>query len=300
VTGTEAQLDPGVVMSGPLLDALSQLIVLPRPRPVERLARQPLDISLDEIKWTVGRNTDLDDLASKWGIAKATLVKFNPLLRGKSRVVEGTQLVVYRADLNKPSRSVGSPNHGRLLGGMPLPEGESWRLRSVRRRAFGTEQTVEALLSALTAYGEQFPQGPPIRIGELSRRRGGRISPHASHRTGRDVDIAYLLHQPYYRDRDFNWPAATEKTFDVEKTWFFIKSLLDTGKVQTIFVDRRVQKMMLKYARQHLSQDELARTFQYANDGRTRHPLIKTWKGHKNHMHVRFGCDPDDKRCRDS
>jgi len=97
------------------------------------------------------------------------------------------------------SISLGSPNAGRLWGGVPMPEGEGWVLIAPAQ-AYGTAETVSALIACIEAVRAEFPDTPPVRIGHLSAREGGRLSPHLSHQSGRDADVGYyyLAEQRWY------------------------------------------------------------------------------------------------------
>jgi murein endopeptidase len=106
----------------------------------------------------------------------------------------------------RPSRAVGRPNHGRLLGGVQLPEAGldyvtwDWGLKvSPNRdwRRWGTDKLVRTLLAVLRAHMEAFPGASPVVVADLSRPHGGEFGRrfgghgHASHQNGLDVDVAY-------------------------------------------------------------------------------------------------------------
>lgn len=253
------------------------------------------DVPLDEVRWLTPKKMALADVASGWGMHGKVLRKLNPGLNRRRKIPAGTSLVVFQRDDAKPPRSVGAPNKGRLRNGVPLPEGDHWRLRQRRARAYGSEHSVEALVMALEAYGEAFPDSEPVRLGDLSARNGGRLSPHVSHRTGRDVDIGYVLKPGTRGDR--YWQSANEKTFDVEKNWFLIRALIETGRVQRIFLSGRLQRQLMARARTELSDAEMQRYFRPANPDPTTRSIIRHWRGHRDHMHVRFTCEPENRSC---
>jgi murein endopeptidase len=106
----------------------------------------------------------------------------------------------------EPSRAVGKPFDGRLVGGVPLPaEGRAfytwdWGLkRSPNRtwRRFGTAKTVATTLTVIAEFRAAHPDAPRVGIADLSRPKGGLFDRryggdgHASHQNGLDVDIAY-------------------------------------------------------------------------------------------------------------
>lgn len=91
------------------------------------------------------------------------------------------------------SRSIGVPDRGRLQDGVQLGSTPHLFLRDGRREAmFGTEELVGLIGRAAAAVGESQP-GPKLIVGDLSRARGGRLHPHRSHRSGRDVDLGFYL-----------------------------------------------------------------------------------------------------------
>jgi murein endopeptidase len=256
-------------------------------------------LELDEVRWTVPSRMRVRRLAMRWGVRTSALLALNPELDDPQGWVEPAQrLLVFRADPDTRTQSIGAPNRGRLRAGIPLPEGPHWKMRDHRPRAYGTPWTVESLVHAFVAYGEAFPEGPPVHLGEISARRGGRARPHVSHRTGRDVDIGYILRPGALGDR--HWAAATEETFDAEKNWFLIKTLVETGRVQTIFMSSRLQRLLIEEARKELDEEALATYFRYARVESDERPILVHWRGHRDHMHVRFKCHPDDRRCRSS
>jgi murein endopeptidase len=178
-----------------------------------------------------------------------------------------------------------------------MPEGDGWTLRPGRRRAWGTRLAVTTLVDVLRAYHSRYPDGPPIAVGELARRKGGRVDPHAAHRTGRDVDLGYVLTVAHPADR---FLRASAENLDVERTWFVVRTLLRMGEVQKIFMSATVQRLLLRHARQSTPTEELSRYFAAANPDPGAITLIRHRRRHVNHMHVRFRCAPENPRCRAS
>jgi len=260
----------------------------------EALAK--VDEHLREVYWTVPERSTTDLLAANWGLG-STFFTLNPALEPGEKVDAGARIKVYAADPTKPTRSVGHPNRGRLQNGLPLPEGSSWRLRPNRRRTFGTHKTISTLVDAFQAYGERYPDAPPVRVGEIAKRRGGRAKPHASHRTGRDVDLGYI--GVAEDDGEVRWQRMGESTLDAEKSWFLIHELIKSGNVDTIFISSRLQKFLYRAAKaQGLPEEEVRRIFQHPRHPDSPSAIIKHWRGHVNHMHVRFRCEDWNSRCR--
>lgn len=273
------------------------LEIIPDAAPTLTVPPPKSDLSrLHEVYWTAPEPKTTAQLASAWGINPGTLLDLNPDLDLNEQLGGGTRILVYKLDPEHPPQSIGSPNRGKLRNGMPLPEGDSWRLRPMRRRAWGTHTTVAALVDAFEAYGNTFPDGPKIRMGEIAKRTGGRVSPHASHRSGRDVDIGYIARGA--DDDTDRWRYMSEKTFDAEKNWFLIQEILKSGQVQTIYISRKLQKLLHAEAAKTLSDEQLAALFEYPRTSESAHATLQHWRGHHNHMHVRFRCEPGNRRCR--
>lgn len=271
------------------------------PGGLARLLARALDTtpSLDVIHWTVEADATAEHVASLWGLPLATLLSLNAELdlTAQTPLAAGTRLVVYRADPEQPSRSIGRPNRGSLRNGMPFPEGPDWTLRTVRRRQYASELSVRTLMTAITRYRQIHPDGPPVRIGELSKRTGNRIPPHASHRSGRDADLGYIGLDPEL-GTEFWTKVTGNDNLDAEKTWTFIKAMLDTGNVDSIFIDRTIQPRLAEVAARELSREEVRALFAYPRHAESHRAVIQHWPGHKSHLHVRFSCAPGNWRCR--
>lgn len=163
----------------------------------------------------------------------------------------------------------------------PLKAGAGYRLQD-QHRAWGTFTAVMTLQDALGQHHSRYPEAPDLVIHDLSRRRGGKLAPHLSHRSGRDVDIRLPLTP--HRDR---YVAARPSTLNVERTWFLISALLQSRTVEYIFIDKKLQRVLYRHARDKgFKRAELRELFQYP--GRHRKGVIRHEPGHKGHMHVRF------------
>lgn len=181
-----------------------------------------------------------------------------------------------------PPMSVGKPNAGALVNGVPMPEGPHWEIIDPRR-SFATQETIDYLITAIEAVEAAHGHLHPVWLGHFSDHDGGRLRPHRSHQSGRDVDLSY-----YYLPEKAEWyRPAVRGTLDVERTWTFVRALLTETDVELILIDRRVQKMLKEHA---LEQGEdpawLDSVFEYRS--RATKPIIKHTWGHRTHIHVRF------------
>src|SRR3954462_12692939 len=81
-----------------------------------------------------------------------------------------------------PSRSVGSPGHGRLEHGVLFPAAGpdhfAWNFRAQRvggsdRTRWGNCRVVRAVLIGLALYRERNPDAPLVAVGDIALRHGG-------------------------------------------------------------------------------------------------------------------------------
>jgi penicillin-insensitive murein endopeptidase len=180
------------------------------------------------------------------------------------------------------SMSMGRPNLGALIGGVQMTDTERYTVEAPAA-AWGTSETVAYLKLAIDRVHDQFADTLPLFIGHLSRQEGGRLSPHKSHQSGRDVDISY-----YYVPKKHQWyQRAHARTLDLPRSWAFVRALVASTDVQWIFINSSVQKLLKKHA---LSIGENAEwldtVFQYRS--RNPNPIVRHARGHDTHIHIRF------------
>lgn len=236
---------------------------------------------LDRIAWTTPRRLRLSGLSQQWDIPKKQLIALNPKLERRAPIAIGTSVWVYSADSSGVDQSIGFPNKGRVAAAVPMPEGDYWRMRRGNERAYGTRETIESLVSVLTAYGEAFPDAPIVQVGDISMRRGGTIEPHRSHQTGRDVDLRLV------RRIKLTASGRERRVIDLQKSWFLLKRLAATGKVQSIYLNAGVQKRLRPVAEADVGAEAAERVFE----------MLQHEHGHRGHMHVRFRCPTEHRRC---
>lgn len=194
-------------------------------------------------------------------------------------------------------QSVGAPWAGRLREATALPEWDGYVLRRPWR-AFGTKSMVETLFHAVGRVREHFPEIHAIAIGDLSAEHGGRISDHSSHQSGRDVDLGLIYNEP---PRGFpeSFIAATKDNLDCEATLALVEELAATKRVQIMFLDYKVQGMLVEWARDNGADEEkLSKLFQFPHGRGASIGLVRHEPHHMDHVHVRFKCPAGDNVCR--
>jgi murein endopeptidase len=246
---------------------------------------------IDEFRHTVNKPVTARRLAAMYKGNVALYKAFNPDL-DLDRLAKGDRVLVWRRDPESTSSSVGSPSRGRLVDGVMLPPGAAYRVL-FPHRSFGTEFAVSEIVRAMDGFADRYGQIEPMMVGDLSFRKGGRLVPHVSHQSGRDVDISYPRSgaPPNYR----RFHPITTRTLKVKESLWLLKSFVEGGQVEYIFVDRRFQRLLREEARrQGAPENWLNAVFQY---GGTPGAIIRHAKGHRDHFHVRFRCQEEDSRC---
>lgn len=201
--------------------------------------------------------------------------------------------------------SVGLPNHGVLTDPAELPRrGRGFaRYRPFGSRNFGTPTLVKTIERAASGVEEHAPGGAELLVGDLSAEHGGRISGHASHRSGRDVDLLYYFETlagvsvdaPGFIHVGADGLARTPKgqylRLDVRREWLLIRALLTDPEADIlwIFASRDVEAFVTDYA---LSIGEPAALVSRAI--RVLHEPRDS-ANHDDHLHVRIACTPSER-----
>ncbi len=252
----------------------------------------------DLVTYEIKRGGTLINVANLYKIHHHEIQALNPALDLEGQLSAGTRVAVYRRDPGRRSSSIGGPSDGSLEGGVPMLEGEGRRIYAQRYKAWASASTVAQLDRALTSWPVREPEAHPILVGNLSSRAGGRLQPHASHRSGRDVDLSFI--QKWDGESEVGWQKMTAKNLDREKTWSFLKLLIDDGDVETVYIDYGVQKLLYEHASSTglLSPRELNRWIEYPRAVGESTAIIRHAAGHADHLHVRYACRATDRQCR--
>lgn len=268
------------------------------PPSLERLdtVRPPPSAGRREVVYTIVRGGTLKNVANLYKLYHHEIFALNPAMDPEQELQPETDVVVHR-DLGGPSESVGLPHDGRVVGSMPMPDGPGRKITAERWKTWGTRSTIQQLDRLLKRWSELMPNGPPVLVGNLSARKGGPLAPHKTHQSGRDVDLSYIAH---WNGRDrVTWQHMSADTLDSAATWKLLKLLVREADIEVIFVDRVLQRALLRHAEKHrtIRASRLSKWLEVA-DGGDQRSLVRHVPGHKDHMHVRFACPPSDRRCR--
>jgi len=169
-------------------------------------------------------------------------------------------------------------------------------------RAFGTRTTVDFTKRAIEETIELHPKAHVLAVGDLSAESGGPVSDHHSHQSGRDVDLGL-----FYKRKPPGYPNAfidgTEANLDSPAMWTLINKLTNTagkdGGVWAIFLDYDVQGVIYRWAKRHgVSDAKLERVFQYPHGRWAGQGIVRHYRNHAHHLHVRFKCTKAETSCR--
>jgi len=191
------------------------------------------------------------------------------------------------------SSSAGRPNNGSLKNGVLLKPRRGIRLNDPDR-TWGTEETVSLMNMAIDKMLEKYPKTCDMFIGDISRKGGGKLRPHISHQSGRDIDVSLYAKG----NRFIYFENMNSKNLDLEKTWYFIETLLVTERVQMILLDYEVQKLFYRYLKPFYSKRKLEKYLQYPRPKNVRKGIIRHAHSHQNHLHIRFKCSDYDAGCK--
>lgn len=207
------------------------------------------------------------------------------------------------------SRSLGYPWQGSLARGVKLAPTAHLRFVPEYEKTghfYGTWQLVQLLARAAQYVAVRAP-GARLSVGELSAQNGGNLGGHASHESGRDVDLGFYMldaaGRPYdafaFAKFDARGRAEAPNTglrFDVARNWELIARLVADGdaRVQYVFVAQGLRDLLLQEAkRKNAPQVVRDRAARVLVPPRERHP-------HGNHFHVRVYCGPHERpKCSD-
>jgi len=203
------------------------------------------------------------------------------------------------------SLSVGHPNDGYQLRPIAL---KTNRHRWVKSAPSGHNWGHPALVKMLKRNARDMARavrGSKMLVGDISSKKGGSLSGHHSHQSGRDADIGFYARNAKGKpvtlkrfvayDGEGKAKDGSGFVFDDRRNWLLVKAWLEDHRagLSHIFVSRPLRKRLLAYAREHASKDQL----------RQATILLKQPKraeAHDDHFHVRISCPKKQKEiCRE-
>ena len=176
--------------------------------------------------------------------------------------------------------SIGTPNAGGLVNGVQAVASPLYTLVSPGD-AWGTRETIDYLNAAVQAVHDEFPDTPPLALGDIGARHGGPLRPHISHQAGRDLDISF-----YYRDGTKWYARGTPANLDFPRLWAFVRALVTKTDIDLILLDHGLQQPLREYA---LSiGEDVAWLEQIFHGQGAQRAIILHAPGHATHLHLRF------------
>lgn len=260
--------------------------------------RWPQDyVAPDVVTYTIKRGGSMKIVANLYKIYHHEIEALNPGVSLERELPPSTKIVVYRRKPGIASQSVGFPGDGSVEGAMPMIDGPGRILRHTPWKAWATQTTVATIDAVLREWARRHPSEQPIIVGNLSARSGGRLKPHSSHQSGRDVDLSYP--QIWDHQSELAPQVMNEHNLNRELTWELLELLRETGAVEAIFIDMNLQRLLYEHALQtgRYDKKQLKNWMEYPSSAGTGSPLIQHVRGHADHLHVRFKCTPSETRC---
>lgn len=186
-----------------------------------------------------------------------------------------------------------SCNTQRLAEGELLPEAPDFYKIWQPTRSWGRPELIEAITRASEDVAWRIPHADPVVVGDLSRRGGGPLSGHRSHRGGLDADLG--LYWGEARQHLGGFRTVSPDELDAASTWAFIDALLDTGLVERILLDRGLILRLRRHVLENdvLTREEADRIMPVAPDYGmiwNSEGVIHHVPGHRHHLHLRVKC----------
>jgi LysM repeat protein len=238
-------------------------------------------------------STTVEALKRDNGLSGSTIRAGQTLSVGSGAPVVPLRLVA--------GQSVGRPQSGKLVKGALLPADSAYYRRHPDR-VWGAQHVIDHVRRVVQAVRRQYPGVHRLAIGDISSQRGGFISGHRSHQSGRDVDLGlYFERVPSGYPTEF--VTADKGRLNLAATWALVSALWtasrEPGGPARVFLDYDVQGELYEFARKSgASKRELRQIFQYPSGRTARDRFVSHEPKHADHLHVRFRCAPKDEHCR--
>ncbi len=251
----------------------------------------------------VAKGETLSKIARRYDVSIKHLRRRNRIRGNIIRPGQKLRVIPGSGGRGRPlkGQSLGTPQNGRLANGMQLPRSKSY-IRRRPYRAWGANHTIHYIKRIARIVKGKYRRVHRVAIGDVSAKRGGDLSPHLSHQSGRDVDIGF-----YFKKKPSNYPESFVKgnkwNLHMGANWTMIRLYAATarasGGVSKIFLDYKLQKLFYEWAlkKRKASKRTLRKMFQYPRGPHSLLGIVRHQRGHADHIHVRFKCPRRDKKC---
>jgi|GEM_PF-1298392 Murein endopeptidase len=204
----------------------------------------------------------------------------------------------------------GSTSNGRLAKPANLLEYSKTRdslglfvLRPERNRHYATNELMAVLLE-MGRFSQKIAPNHKLAIGDISAPKGGKLSGHASHQMGVDVDVVY-----YFKDvtkpklflhaiangQKRAKAASIDPDFMVEEQWKLLKHTVSLQWTDRIFVHPKIKAAFCQLAEKNGELKNDTNPFGASETLRRLRPEFN----HGDHFHLRtlMRCNKEDRRC---
>lgn len=255
-----------------------------------------------EFVYVVAKGDSLAKIGARYEMSWPEIQRMNPGVDPK-RLRVGQSLRLWKDGPQERSETVGRPQEGELKKAEQLPAGPGYYRRRPRR-AYGTNETISLLLEVIRIVRDRHKGLHDLAIGDISRKKGGALGGHASHQSGRDVDIGLYFHTyPTPPPKGFISERHPDHKLHLPATWTLIEAVAGrnkaTSRAEYVFLDHAVQKRVYEWAlAQGKSKKQLAWMFQYPRPASTPAGLVRHEPRHRDHLHIRFKCPRRSRHCK--
>lgn len=189
----------------------------------------------------------------------------------------------------------GAVNAGHLKNASRLHNTRYVRLR-FPVNAWGTRRMVDLIQQCAKEVKKRHKGAHKLVVGDLSRRRGGPLPPHAGHQNGREADIGFYMRSG--KALAGLWKVGAYH-IDARRTLTLVNCLVSSGEVLGLFLQRALQAPLVREAkRRKWKASRISRMFSYPRGRNVRRGLMQHRGGHNNHIHVRLRCAKHERNCR--
>ncbi len=190
----------------------------------------------------------------------------------------------------------GAVNAGKLKNASRLVNSRYVKLR-FPKNAWGTRRLVDLIQQCGKHVGKVHRGAHRLLVGDLSRRTGGPLRPHAGHQNGREADIGFYMRSG--KPLGGLWRVSAGH-IDARRTLTFIECFRQSGELMNVFMDRALQPALVREAkRRKWSAKRISAMFSWPRGKYVRQGVVQHRGGHDNHIHVRIRCAKHERSCRD-